>query len=145
MRLHPRANPIQRFHVVLLVSCTFARWIYTVGRERERRERNWILSDNDAFVHYNCRKRLVLLCNYTLFDDERVSFSLLAFKCKNSECIWDLKSLCWELLSRILFFLSGRITSDWEQGEEIRLRNTFDRFSMIRRIRMRVWTFNQYF
>lgn len=97
MRLHPRANPIQRFHVALLVSCTFARWICIPVRRREReREGSWILSDNDAFVHYNCSKRLALPCNYTLFHE----YLLLAFECKNSECIWDLK----KFLSPILFF-----------------------------------------
>lgn len=82
-------------------------------RERER-ERE-ILSDNDAFVHYNCSKRLVLLCNYTLFDDERVSFLLLAFKCKNSECIRDLKSLWRVALANFIF-------PKWTYYERLRTR-----------------------
>lgn len=70
---------------------------YIPVRRREReREGSWILSDNDAFVHYNCSKRLALPCNYTLFHE----YLLLAFECKNSECIWDLK----KFLSPILFF-----------------------------------------
>lgn len=110
MRLHPRANPIQRFHVALLVSCTFARWICIPVRRREReREGSWILSDNDAFVHYNCSKRLALPCNYTLFHE----YLLLAFECKNSECIWDLKKF---LSSQFYFSLSGRI---YERTREI--------------------------
>lgn len=88
----PRANPIHNAFTLLVVSCTFARWIHTSGvergqrmkkkkkekgegeREKEEESRGWILSNNDAFVHYTVPKRPPLPCNCTLSDVEYALF-----------------------------------------------------------------------